>query len=180
MKSSDTVKNILLEGRPGSGKTTLVKKLIERLSGHDAGGFYTEEIRESGERTGFRIRTLDGRDAVLAHVDFSFAERVGKYSVDVRAFEALAVPVLKQAALERDLVIIDEIGRMELFSDSFKTAVRACFFSDVPVVATIMSRAHPFADGIKMRRDVKRMQVTKEEQGFLVVEILEELGFVGK
>ena len=170
-------KNILLEGRPGSGKTTLVKKLIERLSDRKLGGFYTEEIRKSGSRAGFTIRTLDGREAVLAHVDFTNADRVGKYGVDVRAFENLAVPALKQAAAGADCIIIDEIGKMELFSEPFKMAVKASLFLDIPVIATIMSHAHPFADEIRMRPDVKRIMVTREEEGFLVVEILEELGF---
>lgn len=165
-------KNILLQGRPGSGKTTLVKKIIQRLPDLNGGGFYTEEIRDGGQRTGFRIRTLDGKQAILAHTDFKYGPRVGKYGVDVRTFEDLVIPCLKNAAVEADLIVIDEIGKMELFSAKFRAAVMACIYADAPVLATIMAHPHPFADEIKMRSDVKRMEVTQAEQGFLIEEII--------
>ena len=170
------IKNFLLEGQPGSGKTTLILKMVRRLDGHKLGGFYTEEIRETGERTGFHIRTLDGKEDVLAHVDLKYGTRVGRYGVNVSAFEEMVIPCLQQAVKESNLILIDEIGKMELFSERFRMAVLACLSSDVPVVATIMVRSHPFADQIKMRPDVKRMVVTKEEQLFIIKEIVEELG----
>ena len=85
------------------------------------------------------------------------------------------IPGLKNAAAEADLIVIDEIGKMELFSEKFRAAVMACLYSDVPVVATVMSHPHPFTDEIKMRADVKRVEVTKEEQGFLIPEIIDAL-----
>ena len=172
------IKNFLLEGQPGSGKTTLILKMIRRLDGHKLGGFYTEEIRESGERKGFRIRTLDGKEDVLAHVDLKYGTRVGKYGVNVFQFEEMVIPCLQQAVKESHLILIDEIGKMELFSERFRMAVMACLSSDVPVVATIMVRSHPFADQIKMRPDVKRIEVTKEAQGLIIQEVLEEIGLV--
>jgi len=169
------IKNFLLEGQPGSGKTTLIKKMIHRLSHFKLGGFYTEEIRESGHREGFRIHTLDGKEGILAHVDFIHGSRVGKYGVDVLTFEGMVIPCLKHAVNETDLIVIDEIGKMELFSEKFRKAVMACLYSDVSLVATIMIHAHPFTDEIKMRSDVKRLMVTRETQGFVIEELLEEL-----
>lgn len=170
------IKNFLLEGQPGSGKTTLIKKMIQRLDHIPMGGFYTEEIRESGQRMGFRLHTLDGKEGILAHVDFSQEVQVGKYGVDVLNFEEMVIPCLKNAVAEKDLIIIDEVGKMELYSEKFRRAVMACLFSDVPVVATIMIQPHPFADRIRMRPDVKRVQVKREIQGFVIVELLGELG----
>ena len=60
---------LLLTGRPGVGKTTVVRRVVERLS-RPTGGFYTCELREGGRRTGFEIVTLDGQRATLSHVDF--------------------------------------------------------------------------------------------------------------
>ncbi len=79
-------KKVLLTGRPGCGKTTLIKRVVSELA-RPAGGFYTEEIRAHGERLGFKIITLDGQEALLAHVDFKTPERVGKYGLDLSALE---------------------------------------------------------------------------------------------
>ncbi|MFQ6001621.1 MAG: nucleoside-triphosphatase, partial [Anaerolineae bacterium] len=72
---------ILLAGRPGVGKTTVIKQVVEMLGG-EAGGFYTEEIRQGGRRLGFKIITLEGEEGVLAHVDIKGAPRVSKYGVN--------------------------------------------------------------------------------------------------
>ena len=75
-------KNLLLKGRPGIGKTTIVRRVLDQLKGVKADGFFTEEIRERGERKGFLIKTLDGMSRVLSHVKFSSRVRVGRYGVD--------------------------------------------------------------------------------------------------
>jgi nucleoside-triphosphatase len=48
-------------------------------------------------RTGFSITSLEGESAVMAHVDFRGPIRVGKYGVDVPAFERIALPALRDA-----------------------------------------------------------------------------------
>jgi nucleoside-triphosphatase len=106
----------LLTGMPGTGKTSLVRKMVNTLK-DSAGGFYTEEIRVNGIRQGFRIVTLDGQSSVFAHINIQSPIRVSKYGVDIRGLDSIGIPVLQRAARERDLVIIDEIGRMELFSE---------------------------------------------------------------
>ncbi len=108
-------KKVLLTGRPGCGKTTLIKRVVSELA-RPAGGFYTEEIRAHGERLGFKIITLDGQEALLAHVDFKTPERVGKYGLDLSALETVGVEALREAVHARQLVVIDEIGPMELRS----------------------------------------------------------------
>ncbi len=112
----------LLTGRPGTGKTSLIKQVVAQMKGK-AGGFYTEEIRSQGVREGFRLVTLDGEQAILAHVNIHSPYRVSKYGVDVEALERVGVPALQRAAQQCDLVVIDEIGKMELFSPRFREAV---------------------------------------------------------
>jgi nucleoside-triphosphatase len=73
---------LILTGRPGIGKTTIIKAVIAQL-GDRAGGFYTEEILGPGGRKGFRLITLDGQSAVIAHVDFKSRSQVGRYGVKV-------------------------------------------------------------------------------------------------
>ncbi|MFJ7590592.1 nucleoside-triphosphatase [Streptomyces sp. NPDC097617] len=88
---------ILLEGRPGAGKTTALRRLAALLPTRAATGFTTEEIRQSGARVGFALETLAGRRQVLAHVDLPGPPRVGKYGVDLGVMERLALPSLRSA-----------------------------------------------------------------------------------
>jgi nucleoside-triphosphatase len=84
---------LLLTGAPGIGKTTIIKKVAERFKGKRLSGFYTEEIREHGERRGFRLVIFDGQERVIAHVDFPRAHCVGKYGVDVAALDEVVAPL---------------------------------------------------------------------------------------
>jgi nucleoside-triphosphatase len=152
---------ILLEGRPGAGKSTIARRLADRLSheGITVSGFITEEIRERGRRLGFSLERFGGERGVLAHVDLPGPPRVGRYGVDLAAFERVAIPALEQAG-EHEVAIIDELGKMELASDAFKEALDALLDRPVPVVATVQSASHAFTDALKRRRDVETMRVT--------------------
>ena len=154
--------NILITGKPGSGKTTLIQKVIE---GHEnLCGFFTREIRENRKRVGFAIETMDGRKGVLAHVSIESPFRVSKYRVNLKDIDEVCVPSL---SVEGCLIIIDEIGKMELFSDKFKQKVEEALDTG-KVLATIMEQPHPFADKIKKRNDVKVFVLTEDNRNELV------------
>lgn len=114
---------MLLTGSPGIGKTTVIRRVAERLNGRRLGGFYTEEIREAGERRGFRLAGFDGTETVIAHVGFPKRYRVGKYGVDVGAIDAAVSLLAVDAATE--CYLVDEIGKMECLSERFVEAMRA-------------------------------------------------------
>ena len=116
-------KNILITGSPGIGKTTLVKRLFEKLAVLNPVGFYTEEIREGGIRRGFRLVSHDGREGILSHVDIRSPFKVGKYRVDVSGFDRF-LDTLSISKSDSGLVILDEIGKMECFSRKFLQANR--------------------------------------------------------
>jgi nucleoside-triphosphatase len=146
---------ILLEGRPGSGKTTVAWRLLEILkaAGDPVRGFVTREIRERGRRVGFSFETADGTTGTLAHVDFSGPPRVGKYGVDLKEFERVVVPVVSTAS-RRDILLMDELGKMELASKSFRDAAVSVFDDDeTVVVATVHLFRHPVTDALKRRRE---------------------------
>ena len=160
----------LLTGRTGTGKTSLIKQVVAgfRLK---AGGFYTEEIRNSGTRLGFKLVTLDGREAVLAHIDFSKRFRVGKYGVDVTAMDSLGVPVLRHAARQDDLIIIDEIGKMEMFSPAFRETVLEIIGGNKRTLGTIMLNANPWADTIKKHPNVNLITVSRYSYSRVLAEV---------
>ena len=165
---------VLLEGRPGAGKSTVARRLADRLrrEGVAVSGFITEEIRERGRRVGFSIERLDGDRGVLAHVDLPGPPRVGRYGVDLATFERLAIPALEEA---RDIAIVDELGKMELASEAFRAAVAALFGRRASVVATVQSASHPFTDALKRRRDVEVLRVTSANRDELPGELAERL-----
>jgi len=164
------MKNILLTGRPGCGKTTLIKRVVEELA-LPAGGFYTEEIRQGRERVGFKIITLSSKEAVFAHVDFRTSQRLGKYGLDLVALETIGVEALRTAVRERRLVVIDEIGPMEIRSASFRDVVNDALDADARILATITARSFRFTDAIKERRDVTVIKVQRENREQLVSEL---------
>ena len=151
----------LLTGKPGTGKTSLIKQVAADLKDR-AGGFYTEEIRSQGSRLGFTLVTLDGQEAILAHVDIRSPHQVSKYGVDIAALDRVGVAALRRAAGQSELIIIDEIGKMELFADNFRAAVREIINGDKKVLGTIMLASHPWADEIKRHPQVKLVTVTRD------------------
>ena len=166
-----TVKPVLLlTGQPGTGKTTLIKEAIAGLGG-EVGGFYTEEIRVEGVRQGFRLVTLDRREAVLAHVDIKSRYRVGKYGVDIDGLENVGVSTLLEAADGGKLVVVDEIGRMELFSPRFCEAVLRMIESGQRMLGTIMLKPHPWADAVKQKPPVKLIEVTRANHKRVLEEV---------
>jgi nucleoside-triphosphatase len=165
---------VLLTGRPGCGKTTLIKRVVNNLP-RPAGGFYTEEIRDGGTRTGFKIVKLDGEEVVFAHVDFKTPERLGKYGLDLSALERIGIGAVHQAIQARQLVVIDEIGPMEIRSAIFRETVNAALDSDVPVLATIFARSLSFTDAIKSRRDVALIEVRPDNREQLVSELSDRI-----
>jgi nucleoside-triphosphatase len=168
---------LLLEGRPAVGKTTVARRLagLLREAGVPLAGFVTEELREGRRRVGFAVTTFDDARAVLAHVDLPGPPRVGKYGVDLPAFERLALPALASAH-DRAVVIVDELGKMELASEAFRAAVSELLDQPPAVVATVHVARHPFTDRLKRRPAVELMRVTARNRDELPARLAARLG----
>lgn len=164
-------KVILLTGRPGSGKTTAIRKIVSRLA-RNSGGFYTEEIREKERRVGFRILTLDGREGVMAHVGIQSRDRVGKYAVDISVIDTLAVESLRRAKSEGYMIIIDEIGPMELLSTKFRAEVHDIFNGNYDVLGTVAKRKNDFINRIRRLPDVTVIEIYPGNRDEIVDEVV--------
>ncbi len=146
------MKNILVTGRPGVGKTTLIKKVIKDLK-LDAGGFYTEEVRKGGIRQGFEIVTLSGKRGTLASVNFKSPYRVGKYGVNLRDLEEVGGGAIEEAIEKNSFLVIDEIGKMELFSEKFISLLKKALESPVNLLGVIKLKDDHLTSEIKSRPD---------------------------
>lgn len=149
---------ILLTGPPQCGKTTVVQRVVARFAGR-AAGFYTREVREKGVRVGFEIVTLDGQVAWLSHVDFPGPQRVGKYGVSLDNFHRVALPTLVPAP-GIDLVVVDEIGKMECLSPRFVAALERLWTAPVPLIATVAQKGGGYIQKIKEKPDKILFTVT--------------------
>lgn len=166
-----SIKNILLTGQPGSGKTTLIKKVLEKAT-FSVGGFLSNEMRRGNQRVGFTLDTLNGKRGILAHIDLETKHRVGKYHVDVNSLESVGISAIENAMQDRDVVIIDEIGKMELLSKRFQEVLKNALESPKPLLGTIMQGKNKMTDALKDRPDVMVFQVNEETRSYLVNEIL--------
>jgi nucleoside-triphosphatase len=153
---------LLLEGRPGIGKTTVARRLLHLLQEADVpvGGFTTGELRTGGRRQGFLVEATSGAQGLLAHVDLPGPPRVGRYGVDLAAFERVALPALHTPAIG-GVVVVDELGKMELASTAFREAVTELFGRDVAVVATVQLARHRLTDALRRRPDIRVVRVTE-------------------
>ena len=168
-------KNLLIAGLPGVGKTTLIKKLSEALKDFHPVGFYTEEIREGGEREGFKLISLDGKKGLLSHKDLRSPNIVGRYKVDIKSFEDFldSIPFFNPLT---HLIIIDEVGKMECLSDQFKRLLKEILDSGKWVIATIALKGSGLIAEVKERKDVQLFEITKGNRESLFSEILKEVG----
>jgi nucleoside-triphosphatase len=129
--------NILLTGDPGSGKSTLVQELIREMRGCRLAGIITPEIREGGKRSGFQIVDLvSGEEETLASVRFQEGPRVGRYGVNVGGVDRI-VDLFLTSLPHADCVFLDEIGKMEMFSQKFRHLSVSIFGSGKIVIAVV-------------------------------------------
>ena len=169
-----TKKNILITGLPGVGKTTLIKKLAEKLTDSHPVGFYTREIREEGIRKGFELMSLDGRKGFLSHIEIKSSYRVGKYRVNIKGFEDFidSIPFLDHKVR---VIIIDEIGKMECLSEKFTKLMKVILDSEKLVAATIALRGIGLIEEIKKRDDIKIFEITPSNRESILFEILSDI-----
>lgn len=153
------------------GKTTLVCKVAADLAHRRPVGFYTAEIRKRGARKGFELVSLDGRRGLLSHVDIRGPHRVGKYGVDVESFDRF-LDQIQWPLPGAGLVVIDEIGKMECFSERFQALVRRLLDSDTPVLATIAGKGSGLIGEVKQRPDVELLELTTGNRDSLAGEIV--------
>ena len=167
---------LLLEGRPGIGKTTVARRLLNLLqeTGKPVGGFTTAELRTGGRREGFLVEAASGAHALLAHVDLPGPPRVGRYGVDLAAFDRVALPALRTPRTG-GVVIVDELGKMELASAAFRDAVMQLLERDVAVVATVHQTRDRFTDALRRRPEIRVIRVTEATRDALPQQLMEYL-----
>lgn len=173
-------KNVfLLTGNPRMGKTTMIKKLINEIGADICGGFYTEEITSSNDRIGFRCVSINGESVEIANVESPSKTRIGRYGIDIEKFEDFAIKVLQDSLSSKKIIVIDEIGFMQMQSTTFQKIVQDIVSDDHIVLGTIPLDSHSEIDKIKFLKKVKIINVNEFNRDgiseFLVKDILKAL-----
>jgi nucleoside-triphosphatase len=170
---------ILVTGAPGTGKTTVITKVAEALKaqGYRTGGMTTKEKRQGEARVGFQILDLaTQKQGWLAHVNQLNGPRIGKYQVNLNGLDSIGASAIQEGIKTADVIVIDEIGPMELYSQIFKQAVQQAIDSAKPVIATIHYKAtDAFVKNIKTRSDAELCEVTMENRNVLHNLIIEKI-----
>jgi nucleoside-triphosphatase len=143
-----------------------------RARGVAVGGFLTEEVRERGHRAGFTVKSFDGQRALMAHIDWTTGCLVGHYRVDVAAFDRIAMPAIEQALNSADVIIIDEIGPMELCSRKFGQVIGDLFSATAPLIATVHANPDPITDELKKRTDVELVKLSAANRDRVLTRLL--------
>ncbi|MEA2089738.1 MAG: NTPase [Thermoproteota archaeon] len=172
-------KLIFITGRPGIGKTTVLLRVVGvlKIKGYRIGGMVSREVRERGSRVGFElVDVYTKRKGWLAHVNRSIGPKVGKYRVNLEDLEKVGVKAILHAVKNVDVVVVDEIGPMELHSSPFKKAVIQAFESGKPLLGTIHRYARdPLIHTIRTREDTEILEVTYENREKLHKTVIDKI-----
>jgi nucleoside-triphosphatase len=159
---------LILTGNPGIGKTTVLMKTVNALKGrrYAVGGMISREVREGGRRVGFEILDLNsGRRGWLAHVNQKKGPQVGRYRVNIEDLNTVGAQVISYAVEKCDIIAIDEVGPMELFSEKFKEVVHRSLDSRKLVIAVVHWKAKDaLIREAKSRQDSETTVVTIENR----------------
>ncbi len=167
MTNLDSIlKNFLVTGLPGCGKTTTLLNTIKLLESYaiGIGGCITAELQEKGRRVGFIIKDLAScEEGILAHVSLVSKKRIGRYKINITELKRIGVgSLLNSFSSKIDCVIIDEIGSMEIISHEFQNVVRDLLNSKKIVLGSIHYRSnHKFLVEIRNRYDTEIIEINK-------------------
>ncbi|MDH5390833.1 MAG: NTPase [Candidatus Bathyarchaeota archaeon] len=159
---------IFVTGPPSIGKTSVLLRSVNGLKnrGYEIGGMISRDVREGGVRVGFEIMDFStGQRGWLAHINQPTGPKISKYRVNLTDLEAIGVSSILDAIRNADIVIVDEIGPMELFSSAFRDVVVQAVESDKPVLGTIhFGLRNSLVNSLKNREDTEIFEVTYENR----------------
>lgn len=169
------MKNMLLiTAPPRTGKSTLIKKVIDNIGEENFQGFFTEEIRENGERVGFKIKEINGKEVILAHVNIKSNYKISRYYVDLESFESFISDFFSKIDNNK-ILLIDEIGPMQALSPLFLKSITKLFNTPVTILGTISFDSHDRIDEIKKSDKIELVNLTIENRDSIMLEISEKI-----
>ena len=174
------MKNIVLvTAPPRTGKSTLIKKIVEQMGEQNFCGFFTEEILKEGERVGFKVKELNGVELVFAHVDIVSSYKISKYNVDIEGFEKFVAGFFQKISRDK-ILVIDEIGPMQVLSPLFREKITKLFNTPVAMLGTVFLDQHAWLDKVKRSDKIDLVNLTTQNRNTIVQPIVEKISTIQK
>ncbi len=179
----DDIPKIGITGMPSVGKTDTLLKIIKSLEDHGyvVGGMITEPIIEKGYRVGFYVTNWQTKQKeVFSHIKYEGKEKIGIYGIDVKVLDEIGVPAIEKAITDEEvnIIVIDEIGKMQMLSESFCKMVIESLDSDKPIMVTLHKKSRtPLLQDVRRRDDIRILEVTPVNRNLLpykIEKIMEE------
>jgi len=165
-----------ITGLPGSGKTYALLRVIEMLKDEELtiGGMIDEPLTDGRRRTGFSVRNiLTGESQVFASAEIESKIMIGKIGVDLAKFEQVGISAIQTACERCDIIVIDEVGKVEVESQAFIDAVKEALDVNKPMILTLHKKSrNPLLQDIRRRDDVRVLEVTPTNRNILPYKIL--------
>lgn len=169
----DSIPKIGITGLPNVGKTETLIKIVEKLEkeGYKVGGMLTTSVKENGNRIGFIIKNWQtGEEKIFALIDMDSSYRIGEYGVDLKSLDAVGTQAIQHAIEDEtiDIIIIDEVGKMEMLSHRFCEAVRDALDSDKITIMILHKKSrNSLLQDIRRRDDIRILEVTQVNKNLL-------------
>ncbi|MBI5000226.1 MAG: NTPase [Euryarchaeota archaeon] len=168
-----------LTGLPSAGKTQTLIRIIEMLEaeGKTVGGLITEPIVQKSHRMGFFVVDwATKKKKRFAHVSIKSQIMVGKYGVDINSLDTVGVAAIRNACQNNDVVVIDEVGKMEVESEKFIAAVKDALDADKTCILTLHKKSrNPLLQDIRRRDDIRILEVTPVNRNLLPYKVIKLL-----
>ena len=169
--------NIILTGNPKSGKSTLLRKIINTQP--NIFGFITNEILENNERVGFEMENHYGDKNILSHINFNTDIKVGKYFVNLQNLEK-GLEGMKDFN-PKHFLYLDEIGKMQIYSKEFQKLTLK-YLNSLNICLATMKKDynHKFIEHLKQREDIMIIELKKnnrEEKEEEIKRLIKNLSF---
>lgn len=165
-----------ITGLPGAGKTHTLRRVIDMLRVEKivVGGMVTDAIVEKGMKVGFEVENvLTGKKGILAHKNMKSDVRFLDYGVDIEVLDSIGVGAISEANERADVIVIDEVGKLEVESDRFVVVVKEVLDSDKPLILTLHKKSrNPLLQDIRRRDDVRILEVTPINKNILPYKII--------
>ncbi len=166
-----------ITGLPGSGKTHTLKRVIEVLLKEEdltIGGMIDEKITDGRHDVGIKVcNFMTKEEVVFARPDIESKITIGTLGVDLSLFESVAIDAIKNACENCDIIIIDEVGRVEVESQAFVDVVKEALDFDKPMIITLHKKSrNPLLQDIRRRDDVRILEVTPINRNILPAKIV--------
>jgi nucleoside-triphosphatase len=165
-----------ITGLPGAGKTKTLLRVMEMVSSDELkiGGMITEPIMDGRRKVGFAVvNTMTKESQVYTHIDIESKITDGKMGVDLSKFESVAVAAIRGACETCDIIVIDEVGKVEVESQAFIDAVKFALDVGKPMILTLHKKSrNPLLQDIRRRDDVRILEVTPTNRNLLPHKII--------